>query len=189
MSFGPGPGKGDAGVPVGGTTGQVLTKSSGNDYDVAWAAVNATEVGGVTVTGVPAADQVLTATGPTAADWQNKVDLTNAGTFWSGGLVRAFDTVYTNGTKRRHVTVGYQVIGSGAGQQAQVGYKTTVGGVVVDTGAAFGLTTQSVAETFNGEIYGQFSFWVDPGATYEVTTHVAGGATTPQVEDWQEVDF
>ena len=41
---------GAAGVPVGGTTGQVLTKVSDNDYDSNWSALTTSDITGVTAT-------------------------------------------------------------------------------------------------------------------------------------------
>lgn len=35
---------GSAGLPIGGTTGQILTKDSGTDYDTSWATLTATRV-------------------------------------------------------------------------------------------------------------------------------------------------
>src|ERR1035437_7122333 len=54
-------GTNDVALPIG-TGGGLTTSGSG--------VINANEVDGVLVTGTPSAGQVITATSPTAADWQ-----------------------------------------------------------------------------------------------------------------------
>lgn len=85
-------------IPAGAASGDVLTSDSSGH--AAWAAppTSATTVDGVAVSGTPSSGQVLTATSPTAADWQtptagNIIDgITVTGTPSPGMLLTATST-------------------------------------------------------------------------------------------------
>lgn len=85
-----------AGVPVGGSTGQVLIKSSGDDYDTEWgtastvAAIN--DLTDVVITGTPTNGQVLKYNG---SNWVNAADATS--TIFSRSTASATTLELANG--------------------------------------------------------------------------------------------
>lgn len=87
----------------------------------------------------------------------------------------------TNSTQRRRVYVVANLTGAATGT-VELTYTTTVGGTTLT--AAHGPKITSVTATENL----QFSFAVDPGASYSVNTVTTGSGTSAALVQWIEVD-
>ncbi len=91
-------------------------------------------------------------------------------------------TVYTNGSRRRSVYVTVSLNASVTGSAA-VSYTTTAGGT-----ALTGIEAAKVATGLTQAVDFQFSFVVDPAATYSVANTLGTSASATLVS-WIEIDW
>lgn len=177
------------GVPVGGTTGQILAKSSGTDYATQWVAPSAftlikaqaigTAVAGITVTDAFSADyenyRVVISGGSLAASATISIQMGSTTTGYYGGSIRVTTAGVSSGEGQSNAT-SYEV-GVFTSASNQPAMTIDILAPFTPTRTAFFATSVNALTTTAGGARWN-SGWLNNTTSYTDFTFVTGGTIT-----------